>query len=893
MSNLRREYDDLLVTAEAHVATVRAIRRSRAWLVAQVMRRLAGRSPAVLVPPDLPALPLEAGAEPSREALDQLRAEVARVEHELLHVNRSRVRRLAFAARRGVALAPQIVRHPLWWAAAAWRWLTARPLLAGPRVAWRRYRHTGVRLRHLPPGAWRLGVGTPADSVRWLGPVGLSHRVWQALLCHPDAGVSVDVDVPRPGRIETALALAPAVWALNRSGAVFTLSAATHDGRWQASVSRQVNPGRRLADRRWVPLTLDLPAAACGPVTVTLATRVPSGGDHGHNWALWADPEVVWPTSSESRQRSRRGLWQRARQAGLRDLWRQVRALPAVDEQALRYQQWVAAHTPTAGDLDALRRRVDALPSPPRISIVVPVYNTDPRWLRACLDSVVAQVYPHWELCVADDASPRAETQATLASYAGDPRIRQVRLAENGGIAAASQAALALATGDWIALLDHDDVLPPEALAEVALALAADPSIDAIYTDEDKLDEHGGRCDAYFKPDWSPEQFLSTNYLCHLSVFRASLVREAGGFRPGFDGSQDYDLWLRVSERTQRIHHIPKVLYHWRKLPGSVASAQSAKTWATEAGERALADHLTRQGLDAVVVPGAAAGLYRVRRRLAGRPLVSIVIPTDGRVRDVEGVRKDLLLGCLRSVVERSTYDHYELVIMDNGAISEDAEAYLAGLTTAPWTRVHFEGEFNYSRKLNFGVSHSRGEHLVLFNDDLEVITADWIEALLEYSQVEAIGGVGPKLVYPDGRLQHIGVVMGVCGMAAHAFHSHPGSSHGYFSSARIARNYSALTAACLMTRRALYEQMGGFDDCFRFDFNDTDYCLRLRAAGYRLVYTPHAQLYHLEGATFGGRSWYEGDLAIMRARWQAVCDHDPYYNPHLTRDFPDYSIRT
>jgi len=769
----------------------------------------------------------------------------------------------------------------------------AAALTAGPRVAWRRYRVGSLRLRHQPGGAWHLRADTRPDDVRWIGAVTISGRTAQALLCHPDAGVSIDVEVTRPGRLETAVTLAPEVWGVNRSGAVFTLTVATKDGRWRASVTRHVNPGARLAHRRWVPLTMPLPATACGPVTVTLETRVPPNGDQGHNWALWADPEVVWPTSAESRRRSRLGVWLRVRESGLRDLWRQVRALPLADEQALSYQQWVATHTPAPEALDALRRTVTSQPAMPRFSIVVPVYNTDPRWLRACIESVVAQVYPHWELCLADDASPREDTQATLAAYAGDPRIKQVRLARNGGIAAASQAALDLATGDWIVLLDHDDTLPPEALAEVALAIAGDPSIDAIYTDEDKLDEHGERCDAYFKPDWSPEHLLSTNYLCHLSVLRASLVREVGGFRPGFDGSQDYDLWLRVSERTQRIHHIPKILYHWRKLPESVASAQSAKTWATEAGERALADHLTRQGIDAVVEPGASAGLYRVRRRLVSRPLVSLIIPTSGRIREVDGVGRDLLLRCVASVVERSSYDHYELVIMDDGSISEAAEEYLAALTKVPFTRVHFEGEFNYSRKLNFGVSHSRGEQLVLFNDDLEVITPDWIEALLEYSQLDEIGGVGPKLVYPDGRLQHIGVVMGVCGMAAHAFHSHPGSSHGYYSSARIARNYSALTAACMMTRRSLYERLGGFDDCFRYDFNDTDYCLRLRAAGYRLVYTPYAQLYHIEGASLGTRSWHGSDLHIMRSRWQAVCDRDPYYNPHLTRDFPDYSIRT
>jgi GT2 family glycosyltransferase len=795
--------------------------------------------------------------------------------------------------RRGLTRVGEVLRHPRYWVGAAWRRLTAGSTIAGPRVAWRRYRLGSLRVRHLPTDAWHLRSGATGDTVRWIGPVTISGRTAQALLCRPDAGVAIDMEVHRAGRVETAVGIAPGDWAANRTGAVFTVTVATRDGRWRASTSRHVNPGARFADRRWTPVSLSVPAEACGPLTLTLETNVPAQGDAAHAAAIWADPELVSPTSVASRRQSRRALWQRLRRSGLRRLWRQVTTLPMVDEQAQGYRQWVAAHTPSDADLHALRRTVEARSPLPRFSIIVPVYNTDPRWLRACLDSVLAQVYPHWELCVADDASPREETQATLASYAGDPRIKQTRLAANGGIAAASEAALARATGDWIVLLDHDDTLPPEALAEVALAITDDPTIDAIYTDEDKLDEHGERCDVYFKPDWSPEHLHSTNYLCHLSVFRTSLVREAGGFRPGFDGAQDYDLWLRVSERTQRIHHIPNVLYHWRKLPESVASDQSAKTWANDAGARALADHLTRLAIDAMVEPGAEAGLYRVRRRLAARPLVSVIIPTDGRVREIDGVPKDLLLGCLCSVVERSTYDHYELVIMDNGTISSGAEHYLATLTRVPFTRVRFEGEFNYSRKLNVGVSRSRGEQLVLFNDDLEVITPDWIEALLEHSQLDAIGAVGPKLVYPDGRLQHVGVVMGVCGMAAHVFHRHPGTSPGYFSSTRIIRNYSALTAACMMTRRSLFTQLGGFDDCFRFDFNDIDYCLRLRAAGYRVVYTPYAALCHLEGATSGGRGWFEGDLDIMRSRWHAVCDRDPYYNPHLTRDFPDYSIRT
>jgi glycosyltransferase involved in cell wall biosynthesis len=380
-------------------------------------------------------------------------------------------------------------------------------------------------------------------------------------------------------------------------------------------------------------------------------------------------------------------------------------------------------------------------------------------------------------------------------------------------------------------------------------------------------------------------------YTCHLMVLRASLVRELGGFRSCCDGAQDYDLGLRISERSQRIHHIPKMLYRWRKIPESVASSGAAKNWASEAGEQALRDHARRCGMDATVVPGPANGLYRMRHRIAGQPLVSIILPTAGRTRDIGGRQINLLETCVTSIVERSTYGHYELVIADDGTLPRATEAFLESV---PHTRLHhqLEGAFNYARKINFIVRHSRGSHLILLNDDIEIISPEWIEAMLEFSQQEDIGAVGAKLFYPDGRIQHIGVLMGVSGLAAHAFHSHPGSSSGYGSSALIIRNYSAVTAACLMTRRDLYKRMSGFDERFVFDFNDIDYCLRLRREGYRVVFTPHAEMYHLESATVPDRVWNSRDLDDMRRTWADVCERDPYYNPHLTRDFPDYRVR-
>jgi len=349
-----------------------------------------------------------------------------------------------------------------------------------------------------------------------------------------------------------------------------------------------------------------------------------------------------------------------------------------------------------------------------------------------------------------------------------------------------------------------------------------------------------------------------------------------------------------VIERSNRIHHIPQILYHWRKSEGSVASSGTAKTWAIDAGQRALEDHVKRTGLDATVVRGPAAGLFRVRHRIVDKPLISIIVPTAGRTRDLGDRVIDLLANCLGSVVEKTTYENYEIVIGDDGKLPDTTEAFLKTLDV-PITRVSFPHQadgFNYGRKLNFIAKHGRGQHFILFNDDTEVISGEWMEAMLEYSQQEAIGAVGAKLWFGDGRLQHCGMVVGVNGMVAHAFHGHPGSTPGYGYSAQIVRNYSSVTGACLMTRRELFERFGGFDDRFQFDFNDVNYCLKARQAGYRVVFTPYAQLYHLEMATWGSRPWHPEEVSYMLKTWADVYERDPYYNPNLTRAHADYRVR-
>jgi GT2 family glycosyltransferase len=574
----------------------------------------------------------------------------------------------------------------------------------------------------------------------------------------------------------------------------------------------------------------------------------------------------------------------------LRRLWRHVRIQSASRlrlpyNQALIYQRWVATHTLDQDALARLRADIAALPSPPRFSVVMPVYNTDPQWLRAAIDSVRAQVYPHWELCIADDASTSQATVRCLAEYAGDPRIRMMRRSTNGHISAASNDALALATGDYIALLDHDDELSPDALAEMALAVGAHPDADILYSDEDKKTTDGERCDPFFKPDWSPEHFLGQMYTCHLTVMRRSLVNEVGGFRVGFEGTQDYDLWLRMISRTSRVHHVPKVLYHWRKIPGSAAGEVDAKTYALENTKRALQEYADRNGLDADVIPGLALGHFRVKRRIKDPRDVTICIPSAGRMAELRGRQVDLLPHAVRRIVEQTTWQHYRILIADNGDLRPETIAALEGL---PHRRITYplpDGPFNFSRKIDFLVDRCETEYLVVFNDDIEMITPDWIEGLLEYAQNPAIGAVGCKLRFPDGRLQHVGVVTGVNGVAAHLFHQAPGDSPGWNGGAITPRNYSVVTGAVMMTKKSIWDRVGGFDPAMRIDFNDVDYCLKVREAGYRMVYTPFVEAYHHESASFGVRQQNPDDIRNMEARWGDALRRDPYYNPNLSVD--------
>ncbi|MGQ0679153.1 MAG: glycosyltransferase [Actinomycetota bacterium] len=540
-----------------------------------------------------------------------------------------------------------------------------------------------------------------------------------------------------------------------------------------------------------------------------------------------------------------------------------------------RYEAWERLYVLSPDHVRKMLKQLKQLDYQPKVSIVMPVYNTEPKWLAAAIDSVMTQVYPNWELCIADDGSSREDTRATLAGYAArDERIKLMLLPMNRGIAAASSAALALATGEFVGLLDHDDELKLNALYQVIKLLNEQRDLDFIYSDLDHRSEEGVLKDPFRKPDWSPDLVTSCNYVTHFSVYRRSIVEQVGGFRPGFDGSQDWDLVLRVTEASERIGHIRAALYTWRQIASSVAHSDDQKPWAHDAARRAIAASLVRRGVDAAVEDGPYPGYYRIRYALLGTPKVSIVIPTRDRL--------DLLQRCVESIRKLSTWPNYEIVVVDNDSQDESTLAYLQSYGGRV---VRHPGGFNFSSIINHGAAEAGGEYIVLLNNDTVVKDPGWIEAMLEHAQRPEVGVVGARLLYPDGRAQHEGVIVGPGdGLAGNIDYEN------YFGLGRCIHNASAVTAACLMTRRAVFEELGGFEEALTVAYNDVDFCLRASAKGYRIVYTPYAELWHHEAASRGlnngsHRSHPLGDEDFFRARWQGY--RDPFDPPSLKMDLP------
>lgn len=556
------------------------------------------------------------------------------------------------------------------------------------------------------------------------------------------------------------------------------------------------------------------------------------------------------------------------------------------------YQLWIQHNEPTEEELEAQRKTEFKIN--PKISIIIPMYNTPKKFFQELVDSLINQTYPNWELCLADGSSERNEKLEAICKK--DERIKYKFKGINKGISENTNAALKLATGDYIALLDHDDLLPVFSLYEVVKCINANPDVEFIYTDEDKFEKLGGkRYDPYFKSDFAPDTLRANNFICHFSIFKKELMDKLGGFRKEYDGAQDYDILLRMSETTDKIVHIPKILYHWRVHELSTAkSGGTAKPYAYEAGIKALEDHIKRVGLKGTVTHGNTLGTYKIDYELTDKPKVSIVIPNKDYI--------STLKVCLKSIKKLTTYDNYEIIIVENNSEEEKTFEYYKGIDGKDNIKVVYYPEkgFNYSKIINFGVKNSTGEYIVQLNNDVELLTPNWLEEMLGFAQREDVGAVGVELFYPDKTIQHAGIIIGIGGVAGHVFKNIPKGMHGYFSKDAMVQNLSAVTAACIMTPKSIYDEVGYMDEKFKVAFNDVDFCLKIREKGKLIVYNPYVQFIHYESKSRGfedtpeKQARFKTEIDRFHEKWQEFLDKgDPYYNINLRLDNDQCAIKT
>jgi GT2 family glycosyltransferase len=567
--------------------------------------------------------------------------------------------------------------------------------------------------------------------------------------------------------------------------------------------------------------------------------------------------------------------------------WKSAEGEEAIPQEPRRKYTY---HTP---QFDASHKEIlDTFKKRPLISIIMPVYNIDPKWLDKAIKSIEAQWYENWELCIADDKSTNVETITYLKAI-DDPRIKIKFLEENLNISGASNAALEMAEGEYIALMDNDDESTPDALYEMVKVINREDA-DLIYSDEDFIDTEGICSNPHFKPDFSPDLLLSHNYMTHFTCFKRSLLEKVGPFNSKYDGSQDYDLFLRLTEKTSNIHHIPKVLYHWRMLEGSTSANSEAKPEALDRGRFVLQDTLMRRGIEGTVEHANMHHYFRVRYHIKHNPLVSIIIPFKDK--------PELLEMSVGSILKRSTYQNYEIIGISNNS-EEPATFDMMAYLEKQDARVKFyeyNTEFNYADINNHAVNtYAKGEHLLLLNNDIEVISPSWMEAMLEHSQRDEVGCVGAKLYYPDDTVQHAGIIIGLGGYAGHSHKMYPRNNPGYFNRLMVVQNVSAVTAACLMVKKEIYQKVGGMDaENFKVAYNDVDFCLRVRREGYLNIFTPYAEMYHHESISRGyettpekvARFQQEKD-ALFARHGDMLTQGDPYYNPNLCHDKEDFSI--
>ncbi|MEM0268786.1 MAG: glycosyltransferase family 2 protein [Candidatus Korarchaeum sp.] len=547
------------------------------------------------------------------------------------------------------------------------------------------------------------------------------------------------------------------------------------------------------------------------------------------------------------------------------------------------YHLWIKKNEPDESRLREMREEAKRFEWRPKISIVTSTWDSEEEFLKKSIDSVLNQIYDNWELCVVDSIPIKPRIREILEEYSkGETRVKVKFLKENLGIAENLNEALKLATGEFVCFLDGCDELAPFALHEIVKLLNKNPALDFIYSDEDKIDEANVRKDPFFKPDYSPDMLLSYNYISRLVAIRKSLVDEVGGFRVGYDGAQDHDLFLRILEHTDKIAHIPKILYHRRIIPSSAALPDKAGPNACEAARKALTDAMRRRGIEVEGVyptqPGSCR--YRIKYKVVGDPKVSIIIPTRDKVK--------ILKRCIDSILNKTTYQNYEIVIVDNDSEKRETWEYYTRISRDPRIKIlEYRKPFNYSAINNYAVSMVDSEYVLFLNNDTEVISPEWLSAMLEHAQRKEVGAVGAKLLYPNGKIQHCGVILLRGGVAGHIFRHFPNPVN--HNLAEVIRNFSAVTAACMLTKRSVFEEVGGFDEInLPVAFNDVDYCLKLREKGYLIVYTPYAILYHHEFLSRGydvtpeKRERAAREVAFMRGKWAELLDNDPYYNPNL-----------
>lgn len=575
---------------------------------------------------------------------------------------------------------------------------------------------------------------------------------------------------------------------------------------------------------------------------------------------------------------------------GPKEFW--IRLHERFEPEEVPYGPWYQAYVPDQETLEAQKNH--KFDYRPLISIAVPAYQTPVEFLKQMIESLISQTYPEWELCIANASPDNEEMQRVLADYsAKDSRVRFCNLKENLGIAENTNRAFSMAKGEFMGLLDHDDLLAPNALYEIVQALQDHPQADALYTDEDKvtteLDEH---FQPHLKPDFNLDLLRSNNYICHFFVVRRSIVEKAGGFRKEFDGAQDYDFIFRCTENAREVLHVPEILYHWRTHKASTADNPASKMYAFEAGKRAIEANLERTGTKGVVSHTQDIGFYRVKYPVQGKPLVSVIIPNKDE--------KETLQTCMEMLNNNTSYQNFEIIIIENNSTTDEIFRYYKELSKDP--RIHllrWGKEFNYSAINNFGVAHAKGEYLLFLNNDIKSINPDWMEELLGVCQRPEVGGVGAKLIYPDNTIQHAGCVVGMGGIAGHMFVDMPADRTGYLHKASLLQDMSAVTAACLMMKKEVFEEAGGFTEELAVAFNDVDLCLKVRKNNHLIVYDPYAKLYHMESKTRGAEDSkekvrrFQTEIEYMRCHWLDILKNgDPYYNKNLSLTKWNYSLK-